>query len=266
LFFCLLLAALIFMTACGDSGSSVTTGGTTEPPTGNVSPNPGTSAAADSFMATIFTINPDGSTPSPIPSPLGSVTVDATANDGRGNLQASGGAANSNYELDFCGTGPTTTANCVRITTYTTDTSGNAQVNFQVPASASASLGSTSGIFSGALIVFKDGVARFGSGEHTGAAGTSFRAVLLPSAGTSGHGAVSVSGQVVHFTVTGAKPNAGFQAMDCGVGAGCGPTTTFTTDAQGNGTVDLQLPSRATVSFYRVVGADTSYQSGFRVQ
>ena len=266
-----IVVTLVSLVACGDSASdpSGTTAGTTSVPGGG-SPNPGGMAGgADSFMATIFAINPDGSTPSPVPPPLGSVVVDATANDGRGTLQVTGGTPNSSYDLDFClAVGPSlnATSACVRVTTYTTDNSGAAQVSFQIGASAAASLGISNGFFSGAFIIFKQGIAQFGSGEHTGVSGTSLRASLLPAVDTSGVGTVSVSGQVVHFAVTGAKPSAGFQAMDCGVGAGCGPTTTFTADAQGNGSVDLPLPPRAAVSFYRVVGADTSYQSGFRVQ
>lgn len=284
----LILLALLSLNCGGGSSktsTSSTAPGSSSPPSssspgvgsgdGSSSTGGGSSSGtgipvSDNYMATVFAVRSDGSTgsnSSPTPPALGAVVVDATANDGKGTLQIGGGVANSSYALYFCGAGaPSATGDCFQITSYATDASGSANLSFQIPASAAGTLGSSGGRFSGAFFVFKDGVPQFGGGENTSVSGASFRASMLPVADTNGSGTVLVTGQTAHFTVTGAKPNASFQTIECAVGGGCDAITLLTTDDKGNGTVDLTLPVHAVVSYFRLQGAGTGYQSAFRVQ
>ena len=279
---------LLLCSGCGSAGNStasstnpVPTASTSNPPSSPSSPPTNPAPAVDNYHATVVAVwARDQASPDPYnASAYGTIAVDTNANDGRGTLQITGGAATSNYELRFCFRGASSpTANCFTVVTFTTDASGSANVNFQIAAGASQN-----GQFTGAFYIFKDNIATFAGGVDTLASGESFRAVLLPSPPSSftGSGTVSVSGTTAHITITGGPANQNFQAIACGLSAGCAHDVFFQTDAQGNGAADMQFQSGAVGGALNatfigdfiveennsgVVYAGGAYDSAFRVQ
>ncbi|HKD79321.1 MAG TPA: hypothetical protein VKH81_06470 [Candidatus Angelobacter sp.] len=266
---------LIFLAGCG-SVSSNTPGPTPTPtpvpsptpnpspsPTPNPSPTP--SSTADSFLSTMFLI--EGRSPSPI----GPITVDTTANNGAGNLQLkSPGVNNTTLILQFCPY-PQAFNGCSNVTSFTTDATGNANVNFTFP---------EKGTFSGLFQLLQTNTAEIGQTE-TGTSGKSFQSALLPAGTvtggiqqTTGHapgsGTAVVNGTTAHITLTATTPNHTFNTAVCDLfpQAPCTVFANITTDAQGNASTDVgtvQQPVGATI--FRISDADgVEFVTAFRVQ
>jgi hypothetical protein len=200
--------------------------------------------------------------------PQGTITVDATANDGRGRLQIGGGEPNSLYDLRFCPNAFPAPPNCSDVTSYTTDGNGAATVNFQM---------TQPGPLSGIFVVFKNGTAVYGAGPDTLDSGVSFQAALLPTPEHSrpGSGRVTVTGTNFHLVLTGGIPNHGFQVFICFIfpDSSCDTAAILQTDAQGNGTVDWQEINASTgsaqfvwpVAFALFDNGPFPYATAFRV-
>jgi len=223
-------------------------------------------------MATMFAANSDGTAGASAP-PLGTVTVDDSANDGRGTLKITGSQANTSYEFRFCSgsdTQPVTTS-CTSIVSYSTDASGSANVMFQVPPGPSSS----SGYHVGSFYVFNNGNAVYVGGANAQTAGTSFRAAVLPQCCVNlppGGGSVSASGQSIHVALTGVPASMSYEVLLCaptpaGIRCNSFGTNTVDVDAQGNGAKDFSLSNQTFIGFVLIknhLGQD--YETGFRVQ
>jgi hypothetical protein len=222
-------------------------------------------------MATIFPVSSDGAVGSSAASPLGTLTVDASTNDGRGTLQISGNQPNTTYELRFCSGSDSqpVTASCTSITNCTTDPNGAANISFQVPRGAT-----TSGNHVGSFYVFSNGNAVYVGGADAAAAGTSFRAALIPQLPQPppGGGSVSVSGQTLHVVLSGVPASLNYEVLLCSptpAGLRCNSfgTNTVGADPQGNGAKDFPLPSATFIGSVLVKNQfNQNYETGFRVQ
>lgn len=269
----------LFSLNCGGGGSSMTNPSSSAPaatpPPSSSSPGNGSSLgtsnpASDSYMATMFAVSSDGSTASTAASPLGTITADDSANDGRGTLKITGGQANTSDDLRFCSQSDSQPiGSCTSITTYSTDASGSANVTFQVPPGPT----SNSGYQVGSFYVFNNGAPVYVGGANAQATGTSFRAVLLPQLPQPppGGGTVSVSGQTLHVALSGVPASMSYEVLLCSptpAGDRCNSfgTNTVDADGQGNGAKDFQLPSATFIGIVLVknhLGQD--YGTGFRV-
>ena len=253
----------------GSSSPGGASGGPSSP--GNGSSSGTGNPTSDSYLATMFAVSSDGSTPSTAAPPVGTATVDDSGNDGRGTLKITGGQPNTSYDLRFCsGSDTQPMGSCTSITNYTTDANGSANVMFQVPPGPSFN----SGYHVGSFYVFNNGAPVYVGGANAQLAGTSFRAVLLPQLPQPppGGGSVSVSGQTLHVALSGVPASMSYEVLPCSPTPGgnrCNSfgTNTVDVDGQGNGAKDFQLPNSTFIGFVLVknhLGQD--YVSGFRVQ
>ena len=265
---------LLFVAGCGSVSSNMRPTPTPTPmptpspsptPTPGPSPSPTPAAAADTFVASwINAISRD-------PGPTGTITVDATANNGIGSTQVNGlpGGGNSTFVLQFCPY-PQNFSNCTNITSFTTDASNTANVNFTFP---------MKGTFSGAFtIVDASGFPDQSTG--TGTAGVSFRSALLPAAtitgginqttgNSPGSGSVAVTNSIAHIILTGALPNHSFTTALCDVSTqtSCMALANITTNPQGNASADVGTVPLQAGSIFRVSDASgVQFVTAFRVQ
>lgn len=287
----LLMALALLSMGCGAASSMSNTSNnppaatppaaSSQPGGGSSSPGAGSSGAgssgtanpsSDSYMATMFAANSDG-TASAFAPPLGTVTVDDSATDGRGTLKIAGSLANTSYELRFCpgsDTQPVTT-NCTSIVSYSTGTSGSANVMFQVPPGPSSS----SGYHVGSFYVFQNGNAVYVGGSNAQVAGRSFRAAVLPQCCGNlppGGGSVTASGQSIHVALTGVPASMSYEVLLCvptPFGRRCNSfgTNTVDVDAQGNGAKDFSLTDKTFIGLVLIKNhLGQNYDTGFRVQ
>ena len=192
--------------------------------------------------------------------PVGSVTINANADDGSGNLSLNRVAPSTDFALEFCrfpkdlfgpGHGPPDT--CIPVTTFTSDTLGNVSVTFRFP---------QSGTYAGIFVVAENGTSEFSSGFNIPSNGTEYTAALQPESSITGgvqasnsnapppavttltSGSVTVSASSATFTIAGASlTNQTLLAVFCGNGDGssCFNIGSLTTDANGNGSAVINL-------------------------
>jgi hypothetical protein len=171
--------------------------------------------------------------------------------------------------LQFCPY-PQNFANCINVTQLTTDSSGNANVNFTFP---------QKGTFSGVFQLVQTNSAQ-AAVTGTGSTGASFKSALLPAGTvtggiqqTTGHapgsGTVAVSGTTAHITLTGTTPNHTFATAVCSLSpqGPCSALANITTDSQGNASVDVGTVQPALWSVFRVSDSDgVEFVTAFPVQ
>jgi hypothetical protein len=265
----LFTALLLFLAGCGSVSSNM--GPTPTPmPTPMPSPSPvpspsPTPASPDTFLASW--LNNVGRSAGP----LGTITVDAAANNGAGFTQVNGlpGGGNSNFVLQFCPY-PQNFSNCVNVMAFATDSTNTANLNFTFP---------MKGTFSGAFIIldttgFPDQV------SGTGTTGVNFKSALLPAAtitggigqttgNSPGLGSVIVTNSTAHIMLTGALPNHTFNTAMCFVStqSPCMTLGNVTTNLQGNASADVGSVPLAAGTIFRVSDANgVQFVTAFRVQ
>lgn len=255
----------LFLAGCGSVSSNM---GPTPTPMPSPSPAPSpspTPASPDTFLASW--LNNVGRSAGPV----GTITVDAAANNGAGSTQANGapGGGNSNFILQFCPY-PQNFSNCLNVMAFSTNSSNTANLNFTFP---------MKGTFSGAfLIVDTTGFADQVSG--TGTTGINFKSALLPAAtitgginqttgNSPGFGSVIVTNSTAHIMLTGALPNHTFNTAMCGVATQfhCTTLANVTTNEQGNASADVGSVPLAGGSIFRVSDASgVQFVTAFRVE
>src|SRR6266851_1574146 len=134
------------------------------------SPSPNSSAGpSDAFLSTwFFTVGRNID-------PQGTITLDTSANNGAGNLEATMSANNSAFMVQFCPY-PQGFANCTTVASVTTSASAFVNINFTFP---------EKGTFSGAFQIV-DGNGTQSEITATCTIGTSFKSALLPAATITG--------------------------------------------------------------------------------
>lgn len=269
----LLSGLLILLVGCGSVSSN--TPGTPTPtptpapsPTATPTPSPvpspsPTPAPSDAFLSTwFFTVGRN-------PQPEGTITVDTTANNGAGNINAVMPANNSTFILQLCPY-PQDFSNCMNVTSITTGASAAVNTNFTFPVK-----GTFSGIFQ---IVDTNG--NQDEVTTTASTGTNFKSALLPAAtvtggiqqttgNSSGIGTVFVSGTTAHITLTGALPSHTFNTAVCSITlqTPCAALANITTDAQGNASADVGPVQPVGWSVFRVSDpSGVQFVTAFRVQ
>lgn len=274
-FLCSLVIALLAGTLLGGCGSgSHTSPGMAPTPSPIPSPSPGGTPspsptpspganAPDSYLAQIFVSVGKN------PVSQGQITVDSSANNGAGNLQLNNVGANLSLILQLCPY-PQAFANCINVTPLTSDTNGNANINFQFP---------QKGAFAGEFQLVDMTGSQF-AGAGTGFTGVNFRSALLP-AGTitggiaqptgmaPGIGAITVTGTTAHVVLAGTTPNATFNVAVCSIfpQTPCAPLANVVTDMNGNASMDVGTVQTAGSSIFRLSdAAGAEFVSGFRVQ
>lgn len=205
-----------------------------------------------------------------IPSNIGPLTIDTSANNGAANLHITGiGATNTMLILQFCPY-PQAFNGCFNVTSFTTDAAGNANVNFFFP---------QKGTYSGIFQLLQTNTAQLGA-TATGDTGLNFRSALLPAAtvtgnvqqttgNASGSGTAVVNGTTGHITLTGTLPNHTFNTAVCSLflATPCAALADVTTDAQGNASADVGPVAPAGFSVFRVSDANgVEFVTAFRVQ
>lgn len=277
----LFIGSLLLLISCGSVSNNMRPAPTPTPsptstptPTPSPAPSPSpspvpspspTPAAADVFLASWL----KGIARNP--GPDGTIIVDSTANNGAGSTQVNGlpGGGNSTFVLQFCPY-PQNFSNCTNITSFTTDASNTANVNFTFP---------LKGTFSGAFtIIDSSGFPDESTG--TGTAGTSFKSALLPAStitgginqttgNSPGFGSVVVTNSTARITLTGALPNHTFTTAMCDVSTqtACLALANITTNAQGNANADVGAVPLQVGSIFRVSDASgVQFVTAFRVQ
>jgi hypothetical protein len=225
-------------------------------------PTPTPAAASDTFLSTwFFTVGRN-------PAPQGTITIDTTANNGAGNVQAVVAANNSTFILQFCPY-PQGFSNCMNVTSVASDAHGAVNANFTFPAK---------GTFSGAFqMVDANGTQSEAAGN--GSTGVSFKSALLPAASVTGginqttgnspgFGSAAVTGTTAHVTLTGALPNHTFNTALCSLSLGpCDTLGNITTNAQGNANADVGTVQVTSLNVFRVSDASgVQFVTAFRVQ
>ena len=220
-------------------------------------------------------------------STVGQVTVDAVSNNGDMNVQLKGGVVSTQLFVKFCSFGKLAQG-CQQVDNFTTDASGNANVNMKFP---------TPGTWVGVFYLGKDSSFDPFSGQalyqtdpaaYTGNFGTtqSYRVALVPDANVTGgldgvmlvpaplaSGFVSEVGDTLHVEIHGGKPNTQFDVGFCPnsiFGSGCNQylNNTFMTDASGNGSIDMKVYSGPSEIYFADVHntRGQGYVTGFVVQ
>lgn len=261
----LFLVSLWLLIGCGSVSNNTRPAPTPTPtpsPVPSPSPNPTPATASDSFLSTwFFTVGRN-------PAPVGTITLDNTANNGAGNMQASVASNNSTFILQFCPY-PQNFSNCMNVTAITSDANGSVNANFVFPAK---------GTFSGAFqVVDANGTQSQAAGN--GSSGVSFKSALLPAAtitgginqttgNSPGFGSAAVTGTTAHITLTGALPNHTFNTALCSLSVGpCDILGNVTTDAQGNANADVGAVIGNSFNVFRLSDASgVQFVSAFRVQ
>lgn len=232
-------------------------------PTPAPSPSPTPIAASDAFLSTwFFDVGRN-------PQPQGNITLDTTANNGAGNVQANMPANNSTFILQFCPY-PQNDANCINVTPITTGATAFVNMNFTFP---------VKGTFSGGFQIV-DATGTQVESTATASTGINFKSALLPAATVTGGinqttgnspgiGSVFVSGTTAHITLTGVLPNHTFNTAVCSLAlqTPCASLANMTTDAQGNASANVGSVQPAGWSIFRVSDANgVQFVTAFRVQ
>ena len=264
---------LLFLAGCGSVSNNMQPTPTPTPmpspspipsPSPVPSPSP-TPASADSFLASWLNNIGRGA------GPVGTITVDSSANNGAGFTQVNGlpGGGNSNFVLQFCPY-PQNFSNCVNVMAFATDSTNTAKLNFTFP---------MKGTFSGAFqILDTSGFPDQVSGDGT--SGVNFKSALLPAAtitggigqttgNSPGFGSVVVTNSTAHITLSGALPNHTFNTAVCFVGTQvpCTTLANVTTNAQGNASADVgSVPFGGGTIFQVSDASGVQFVTAFRVQ
>jgi hypothetical protein len=203
------------------------------------------------------------------PAPEGTITIDTTANNGAGNINAVLPANNSTFILQFCPY-PQGFSNCMNVTSITTGASAAVNMNFTFP---------VKGTFSGTFQIVDAGGSQ-AEATSTGSTGVNFKSALLPAATVTGGinqttgnspgiGSAFVSATTAHIKLTGALPNHTFNTAVCSVflQTPCATLSNITTDAQGNANADVGTVQPAGWSVFRVSDSSgVQFVTAFRVQ
>jgi len=261
----LFIGFFILLAGCGSVSNHMQPTPTPTPmpsPSPAPSPSPTPAAVSDVFLSTwFFTVGRN-------PAPQGTITLDSTANNGSGSMQAVVASNNSTFILQFCPY-PQGFSNCMNVTSVTSNAQGAVNTNFMFPAK---------GTFSGAFqIVDANGVQSQAAGN--GSAGVSFKSALLPAAtvtgginqttgNSPGFGSAAVTGTTAHITLAGALPNHTFNTALCSLSLGpCDTLGNITTDAQGNANADVGAVNGTSFNVFRVSDANgVQFVTAFRVQ
>jgi hypothetical protein len=199
--------------------------------------------------------------------PLGTITLDTTANNGVGSTQSNGqpGGGTATFVLQFC---PYPQGACTTITALNNNSNST---NFTFP---------MKGTFSGDFqIIDTTGFPV----EVTGigfSSGIQSNFALLPAAtitggigqttgNSPGTGRALVTGTTAHVTLTGAFPNHTFSNAVCALStpADCINLANITTDAQGNASADVGTVQIGAFNIFRVSDASgVQFVTAFRVQ
>ncbi len=259
---------LLFLLGCGSVSNNMQPTPTPTPmpspsPIPSPSPTPSPATPSDSFMSTwFFTVGRN-------PAPEGTITLDSTANNGAGSMQAVASSSNSSFIVQFCPY-PQGFSNCMNVTSVASDAHSAVNANFTFPAK---------GTFSGAFqMVDANGTQSEATG--TGSTGVSFKSALLPAATVTGGinqttgnspglGSAAVTGTTAHITLTGAFPSHTFNTAACSLflQTPCATLANITTDAQGNASADVGTVQAAGWSTFRVSDASgVQFVTAFRVQ
>ena len=299
----LLLSILVaVLSGCGGSSSSNTTSSNTTPPASSNSPGSSGSGSAGSSGSSSQPGGSGGSTGAASgatefeailvrygnnqSSQAGTIMIDSSQADGKGQVQVSGGDPNFNYQLRFCSF---RTSDCIVIGNVNTDASGNATTNFQFP---------QKGIWSGPFSVSAPGdtmsfESTFPAPPQTGQyvsplqRASSVVDIAQMRLGTPGSDSLK-SGQLIvtpnqantpgaqtslKFTLNGAAPNQSYLAGFCsGPDSSCYAITgQVTTDASGNASATLPFTNyNPSGVFYLTRAGDSSgtleFIVGFQVQ
>jgi len=231
-----------------------------------LSPTPSPSAPAgssDAFLSTwFFTVGRNID-------PQGTITLDTSANNGDGKLQATMAANNSAFMVQFCPY-PQGFANCITVASVTTDANAFASTSFTFP---------VKGTFSGAFQV-ADTTGSQSEISSTGSAGTSFKSALLPAAtitggigqttgNSPGSGSAAMHGTTAHIMLSDAFPNHTFNTAVCSLfpQTPCNMLANITTDAHGNASADVGTVTPRGGSIFRVSDANgVQFVTAFRVE
>ncbi len=260
-----------FTLACGNGNKTASTPTTTVPTTpaptsGGTSGTGGTGSPAtapDNFFAVMYQFAGRYTIDS------GSVSVDATANNGAGTLQFDGGVANVEYQLQFCGWG-SHFSSCTNLTAFTP--TANAQpesVTFTMP----------KGNWSGFFQVWTASVGSYANDDIGQRSGLNFSAAMLPASSISGgtgmpvgsdngSGTFVINGTTAQLKVTGAKPNQAYSFEWCAVDASpCTVLSSVTSDASGNINTTLDASKWGLPGLFALSDASgLEFVTGFRVQ
>jgi hypothetical protein len=228
------------------------------------SPTP-TPAASDAFLSTWFINTPSRN----VPPPVGTITLDTTANNGAGNSQLNSLPPSSTLFLQFCPY-PQAFTGCSTVISFTSDATGAANFGFVFP---------FKGTFSGVFQI-DDSSGNQVAATATDSTGVNFKSALLPAAtvtggiqqttgNSPGSGTAVVTGTMAHIRLAGALPNHTFSTAVCSVflQTPCAALANITTDAQGNASADVGAVQPAGWSVFRV--SDTNgvqFVTAFRVQ
>lgn len=248
-------------TPSSTSNTPAASGGTTTPP----SPPPSVpTTGSNSGMYQVQLVSYEHPQTS-----VGQVTVDPVSNNGDMNVTLNQVVANATVYVHFCRFS-THWMDCFEVGSATTDGSGNASASMKFPKQ-----GTWAGVFyvspdnwtsfSGATIWYASEPSPYGGNFNVG---QNYRVGLYPEssvsggigmavpASTLGSGFVSINGNMVHVEVHGAAPNTTYQLTFCangGFNSSCnefGSGSTFTTNASGNGSTDLQATSAPSEVFF----------------
>jgi hypothetical protein len=208
------------------------------------------------------------------PLPSGQVTLDSDANNGAGNVLATTGAgANTSLVFQFCSF-PThaSATGCLNIMSFTQASNSSINLNFVFP---------QKGTFAGFFQIVDT------SGNQLdvslvqgpiGSPGVPYHSALLPAGSLTGglsettgnapgSGSISVVGLTAHVMLNGSTPNHTFSLATC-ASAPCTAVanSNFTTDGQGNASVDVALTQTDTILFAVMDSTGVDFVTAFRVQ
>jgi hypothetical protein len=250
---------LLFLAGCGSVSNNMRPTPTPTPmPSPSPAPSPSpTPVQPDAFLASW--LNNIGRNIGPV----GTITLDTTANNGAGSTNLGGGTAT--FVLQFC---PYPQGACTNITALNNNST---TTNFTFP---------MKGTFSGDFqIIDTTGFPV----EVTGigfSSGIQSNFALLPAAtitggigqttgNSPGTGRATVTGSTAHITLAGAFPNHTFSNAVCVVStaATCINLASITTDAQGSASADVGTVQMGAFNIFRVSDASgVQFVTAFRVQ
>ena len=261
------IGLLLPLIGCGSGSKTISSTTTPSTPTSSsppTTPTPAPSNGPDSYLATMMlTIGKN-------PTNHGQVTIDTSANNGAGVLQLNN-ASFTNVELQFCSQG--VNSPCVNVASFSSDASGNANVNFMFP---------EKGTFAGVWQVVNNGCSSGcqDAASTIGDSGVGFKSAELPAGSitggigqatgsAAGSGTITVTNSMAHLTLSGTTMNHTFHVALCGdpQGLGCASLSDVTSDSQGNVNADVGAIQPFGSSVFLVSdSAGVEFVSAFRVQ
>jgi len=227
----------------------------------------GGGGATTQYMAPLFSGTP--------PTISGQVTLDTVGNT---TIKLNGAKNNSTYTVQFCLAvdiaGANTDPGCFKVTTLSTDSSGNANstVLFPKPGNWAGDFDLTDSSGNIAYMTYL-------SDTNTN---QTYMGRLLPETMTNGgvvtsrtsqapltSGTVSFANGSLKVTVTGASPNTTYSVIESGTrfinSSGTYFLDSFTTDAAGNGTLSTALDGIGGDMFTILPPTDAGYIGGFTI-